>query len=131
MEQTLQAFLEAYRPKPWAPSSVDCCMFLASWAIWLGHRDPAQHLRGTYDSDEGFRRHIDAAGSVTSLVGACAESIGGKRVQRPFSGAIGVIGSSRNIYHQFGAIFDGERWLVRFINKVGPMTARPLAIWAI
>jgi len=127
----LQAFLDAYRHKPWAPGHVDCCMFLASWAIWLGHRDPAQHLRGTYNTDEGFRRHIDAAGSVGSLVSCCAKKIGGKRVQRPSCGDIGVIGSTRNIYHQFGAIFDGERWLVRFINGVGPMTARPLEIWAI
>lgn len=131
IERSLQEFLRANDQKPWAPGTVDCCMFLASWAIWLGHRDPAEHLRGTYDSDDGFRRHIQTAGDVVSLVGRCAGSIGGRRVQRPSCGDIAVIGAERNIYHQFGAIFDGERWLVRFINGVGPMVARPLAIWAI
>ncbi|WP_223567252.1 DUF6950 family protein [Agrobacterium tumefaciens] len=131
MDQTLSAFLDAYREKPWRPGHVDCCLFLASWAIWLGHRDPAEHLRGTYEDEAGFRSHIEASGSVVSLVGTCAAKIHGKRMQSPYAGSIGVIGSSRNIYHQFGAIFDGERWLVRFINGVGPMVAKPLAIWAI
>lgn len=130
-DQTLSAFLDAYREKPWRPGHVDCCLFLASWAIWLGYRDPAEHLRGTYDSEDGFRLHIKQAGSVVSLVGFCAARINAKRLQRPACGSIGVIGSETNINHQFGAIFDGSQWLVRFINGVGPMTAKPLAIWAI
>nr|WP_210271370.1 hypothetical protein [Rhizobium sp. RM] len=131
MDQTLAAFLHSYRDKPWMPGRVDCCMFLASWAIWLGHSDPAEHLRGTYDSDEGFRRHISEAGNVALLVGACAAKINAKTIETPVCGSIGVIGSSRNIDHQFGAIFDGGRWLVRFINGVAPMSAKSLAIWAI
>lgn len=122
-------FLEPYAVKPWEPGKVDCCLFLAAWAIWLGHRDPAEHLRGTYDSEEGFRRHIEAAGSVIALVGGCVARIKGKPVLRPTCGDIGVIGSATNVHRQFGAIFDGERWIVRFIHSVGPMTARPLAIW--
>lgn len=128
-EATLAAFLDAYGRKSWAPGRVDCCLFLAAWAVWLGYPDPAQHLRGTYADEDGFRAHIEAAGNVTALVGACASSIAAKRVQRPSCGDIGVIGSASNIHRQFGAIFDGERWLVRFIHSVGPMTAQPLAIW--
>lgn len=131
MERTLTEFLSAYRNKPWRPGEVDCCLFLAAWAIWLGHRDPAQHLRGSYDSKEGFRAIIERAGSVSALVGSCVASIGGKRLQRPLCGAIGVIGSATNIHRQFGAIHDGERWNVRFKNDVGFMTAAPLSIWMI
>jgi len=125
----LSEFLADYALRAWSPGSVDCCLFLADWAIWLGHLDPADHLRGTYDSDAGFRRHIEAAGSVVSLVGGCVDRIGGQPVQFPACGDIGVIGSASNIHRQFGAIFDGESWLVRFVQSVGPMTARPLAIW--
>ncbi len=131
MERTLEEFLAAYREKPWRPGQVDCCLFLAAWAIWLGHRDPAEHLRETYDSEEGFNAIIERAGSVPSLVGSCVTAIGGKRIQRPLPGAIGVIGSVSNIHRQFGAIHDGERWNVRFKNGVGFMTAAPLAIWVI
>jgi len=132
MEPTLREFLRAYGEKPWRPGvDVDCCLFLASWALWLGHPDPAPHLRGTYDSDEGFRMIVSQAGGVVPLVSNCAALIGGRRVQRPTCGAIGVIGSPSNIHRQFGAIHNGERWLVRFRNSVGSMVATPLAIWKI
>jgi len=131
MEQTLAEFLSAYREKAWQPGKVDCCLFLAAWAIWLGYPDPAANLRGVYDSEAGFRAIVDRAGSVAALVGDCAQMIGGKRLQRPRCGAIGVIGAVGNIHRQFGAIHDGERWQVRFKTGVGRMTAASLAIWMI
>ncbi|KSV79010.1 hypothetical protein N182_18635 [Sinorhizobium sp. GL2] len=132
MESALAAFIRAYGEKPWRPGvDVDCCLFLASWALWLGHTDPAAHLRGTYDNDDGFRLIVDHAGGVLPLVADCVGRIDGRRVQDPACGAIGVIGSPNNIHRQFGAIHDGERWLVRFKKSVGPMVAAPLAIWMI
>lgn len=131
MQEDIRAFFRNHAEQPWRPGQVDCCLFLASWAIWLGHPDPAPHLRDTYDSDEGFRAIICAAGGVVPVVERCVAVIGGKRVQQPVCGSIGVIGSKANIDHQYGAIFDGERWNVRFIHSIGPMTASPLAIWSI
>lgn len=130
MERTLEEFLWAYGEKPWQPGQVDCCLFLAAWAVWLGYPDPAAHLRGAYDSEEGFRAIIEQTGSVTVLVGSCASLIRGRRLQRPICGAIGVIGSATNIHRQFGAIHDGERWQVRLKDGIGPMTAQPLGIWS-
>lgn len=106
-------------------------MVLADWAKWLGHNDPAAHLRGTYDSDEGFRDIIDAHHGAVPLVGGCVANIGGAVVDRPTRGDIGVIGSPTNIHRQFGAIHDGKSWLVRMHGGFGPMTARTLAVWKI
>lgn len=131
MDDQWDSFSCAYAEKPWRPGQVDCCLFLAAWAIWLGYPDPAQHLRGTYDDEAGFRGIIDGAGSVTAVVERCAHSINARRLQRPLCGSIGVIGSSSNIHRQFGAIHDGEGWNVRFINGVHRMIATPLAIWSI
>lgn len=131
MEGKLEAFFRHHEEQAWNPGRVDCCLFLASWAVWLGHPDPAPHLFGTYDSEDGFRAIISAAGGVVPVVERCVSNIGGKRVQQPFCGAVGVIGSSTNIDRQFGAIFDGSRWNVRFIHSIGPMAAAPLAIWSI
>lgn len=131
MRDILQEFFRLHAQLPWKPGEVDCCLFLASWAIYLGHRDPAPHLRGTYDSDDGFRSIIHQVGGVVPLVERCVDLIGGTRLQVPVCGAIGVIGSQNNMDHQFGAIFDGARWNVRFINSIGPMSAAPLAIWSI
>lgn len=125
----LHSFVAEHEKKAWSPGSVDCCLFIADWAIWLGHSDPAAHLRGRYRTEDGFRAIIDRDGGLVNIVGSCASAIDGKRVQQPQRGDIAVIGSTENIHRQFGSIFDGERWIVRFIHSIGPMTARPLAIW--
>ncbi len=130
MREQLAEFLRFHGEKPWQPGQVDCCLFLADWAVCLGYPDPAAHLRGTYHDDDGFRRIIEAAGGVAAVVGLCASSINAKRVQRPLCGSIGVIGSQSNIHRQFGAIHDGEGWNVRFIDGVHRMVASPLAIWS-
>lgn len=106
-------------------------MFLASWAMWLGHPDPARHLRNTYRSENEFRAIIGAAGGVVPVVERCVEMIAGRAVDVPAVGAIGVIGSSQNIERQWGAVFDGHRWLVRARTGIVAFTAKPLAIWEI
>jgi hypothetical protein len=116
---------------PWQPGAVDCCMVLADWAVWLGYPDSAAHLRGTYDSDDGFRAIIASHGGAVPLVGKCAASIGLRRVPRPSCGDIGVIGSPSNIQRQFGAIHDGNGWLVRMHGGFSRMTARTLAAWEV
>lgn len=131
MENKLAAFRAAYTLLPWEPGKVDCCLCLASWAMWIGRADPAPHLRGVYNTEEGFRAIISAAGGVVPVVAKCVAVIGGKPLQRPLCGSVGVIGSRSNINRQFGAIYDGEQWLVRFTNTFAPMVARPLAIWSI
>jgi hypothetical protein len=125
----LAEFIRAYGEKPWEPGTVDCCLYLAAWAIWLGHSDPARHMRGTYNDETGLRAVVERRGSVVAVVADCAATIGAKRVQQPFYGDIAVIGSATNIHRQFGAIFDGERWLVRHIRTIAPVSAKPLAIW--
>jgi hypothetical protein len=127
----LAAFLADNNTRHWQPGHVDCCMVLADWAVWLGHPDPASHLRGTYDSDEGFLAIITAHDGAVPLVATCVANINGKRIQRPARGAIGVIGSPSNIHRQFGAIHDGQGWLVRMHGGFGRMTARTLAAWRI
>lgn len=105
-------------------------MVLADWAMWLGHADPAAHLRCAYNSEDGFREIITQHQGVVPLVGTCIPR-SGKRIQQPTLGSIGVIGSPTNIQRQFGAIHDGEGWLVRMRDGFGRMTARTLAAWQI
>lgn len=128
----LDAFLAHYGPLPWSPGyKVDCCLALAEWAMWLGHPDPASHLRGTYDSDDGFRAIIAAHQGVSPLVAGCVAQIGGEPVERPLRGDLGVIGSSTNIHRQFGALHDGGGWLVRTARGFERVCARTLRIWRI
>lgn len=127
----LAAFLAIQSSRTWQPGAVDCCILLADWALWLGHSDPASHLRGVYDSDDGFRAIVADAGGLEPVVARCVANIGGRRISAPKCGAVGVIGSQTSIHRQWGAIFDGGRWLIRFRDDVGPLAARPIAIWEI
>ncbi len=131
MQRTLDEFLCAYERKPWEPASVNCCLFLASWAIWLGHQDPARHLRETFETEEEFQQLVVRAGGVVPVVENCVDTIRGRKLIEPKLGAIGVIGSANNMQRQFGAIFNGARWMVRYKDCVGPMAAGALAIWEI
>ncbi|MHC2297435.1 DUF6950 family protein [Rhizobium mongolense] len=93
----LAAFLADNNARPWRPGHVDCCIVLADWASWLGHEDPADHLRGMYDSDEGFRAIIAAHQGAVPVVQCCVAKVGGKPTSKPKRGDIGVIGSATNI----------------------------------
>lgn len=127
----LTAFIIDDGLKQWRPGHVDCCMFLAAWAMWIGHPDPAQHLRDTYDSEDGFREIIEAAGGVVPVVSVCVARIGGTPVGEPELGSVGVVGSPAKLTKQWGAIFDGRQWLVRTKAGIISLAATPLAIWKI
>ncbi|MEY9198665.1 hypothetical protein ABIA16_003781 [Sinorhizobium fredii] len=130
-DDLLDGFLADSNARAWQPGQVDCCMVLADWAMWLGHEDPAAHLRGAYDNDDGFRQIVAVHQGAVPLVASCVAKIGGKPITAPQRGTIGVIGSPINIHRQFGAIHDGTAWLVRMHGGFGRMTARTLAAWKI
>lgn len=127
----LSAFLIQSGKREWLPGQTDCCLFLADWAVWLGHADPARHLRDAYHSEDGFNAIIAGCGGVLPLVSACVASISGRATTTPAAGTIGVIGSSSNIFRQWGSIFDGRAWLVRSRAGIVPISAKPLSMWEI
>ncbi|WP_161796833.1 DUF6950 family protein [Devosia soli] len=114
----------------------DCALLLADWAIACGHSDPAPHLRGQYDTEDGCRAILAAAGGLPNVVQACAASIGLKPLHEPEFGAVAVIGSATNSARQWGAIWQGHKWLVRWLAKDGRPTwalfaAKPLSLWRV
>lgn len=127
----LDAFTADHLRKPWQPGSVDCLLALADWTVACGYPDPVAHLRGAYDSEDGFQAIIAAHGGVVPLVGDCCSRIGLTRADRPAIGSVGVIGSWTDIQRQFGAIFDGKGWRVRFKDAYPRLSARPLQIWKV
>ncbi len=127
----LASFLAAQERKAWDPATLNCMLFPAAWAIWLGHRDPVEKWRGAFASEAEYLAIVRAAGGCLPLMADAAARINGRPLAVPVCGAVGVIGSSTSLDRQFGAIFDGRRWLVRFTNRIGSMAARPLGIWSI
>ncbi len=129
---TLQAFLHAYARKPWTPGgTVDCCLILAEWAIWLGYPDPAAAWRGAYVPGQDQIDTMAKWGGALPLIAGCAAVIGARRVDRPVLGCVGVVGSLHNVTRQFGVIHDGAGWLTRTPSGFGRITATTLAAWEI
>lgn len=128
----LAAFVAFDKGRPWSPGgAVDCCLSLAEWAIWLGHPDPAAHLRGAYEPGSGQRDVLVAHGGALSLVRSCAVAIGGVEVAAPQLGCVGVVGSPINALRQFGVLHDGQGWLTRTPTGWTSIAARGLAAWEI
>lgn len=107
----------------------------AAWCLPIGRSGSATLTQrctsaAPTTATKASARFIAAAGNVSALVASCAPR-SGKRIQHPSTGDIGVIGSPTNIHRQFGAIHDGNGWLVRMHGGFGRMTARTLAAWKI
>lgn len=130
-EAVLGNFFAAYQNKAWNPSTVNCCLYLAAWAIWIGHYDPARHLRGFVCTEKDYLDLIESRGGLVPIISECVEIIHGIPVAIPSCGDVAVIGSETNIHRQWGAIFDGNRWIIRTREGLSPMSARPLAMWKI
>lgn len=127
---SLSAFRAHHEALPMVWGRVDCCLVQADWSIWLGYADPAADLRGSYDSEEGCRSIVGAAGGLLPLVARCTARIGWPAVDCQSVGCVGIIGSPSIINRQWGAIWDGRCWLVRMADGFVEVTARPFAIWS-
>lgn len=93
----------------------DCTTWCGSYALALTGRDPAAAFRGTYDSAEGARALIDAAGGLLQLVSPILIDHGWRRVQQPTTGDMAVIRAVVD--------FDGDRPLERDVSALcfGPL----------
>lgn len=113
----------------------DCSLLLADWALDNGHVDPAAAWRGVYASEAQCRDLIAEKGDLVDVVRGCAQVAGLKRLAEPEFGAVAVIGSKSNPQRQWGAIWNGRRWLVKWGDerRAGwePMAALALGIWRI
>lgn len=93
----------------------DCTTFCATWIAASVGIDPAEHLRGTYRTEEGANALLDAAGGLVPFMASHLEPIGFERTDDPQSGDVGAIrapvGADGEI-KEIGAIRFGPLWLV-------------------
>lgn len=113
----------------------DCSLILADWLVLNGYADTAGHLRGTYATEDECRAVVEAAGGLVPLVGDCAKRAGLSPALEPHLGAVAVVGSPHDLKKQWGAIWNGERWLVlwqdRGKNLLVPFMVQALSMWSI
>ena len=127
----LTNFLAENGELPWAWGSVDCCMVLADWAQANGHGDLLAQYRGFYDDEAGCLAIVVERGGLLPIVGDGCARVGLPATESRMPGVIAVIGSLTVPTRQWGAIWDGSRWLVRGADGFGAMTAPTLGMWSV
>lgn len=127
----LDEFLAVHALLPWGWGTVDCSLVLADWAVANGYADPAEHLRGEYSDELGWKAIVVARGGLLPLVSDICDRAGILQTSAPARGVVGVIGALHNADRQWGAIHDGTQWLVRGEGGFGPLTAHALGMWVI
>jgi len=127
----LPDFLAENGALTWEWGSVDAGMAVADWALANGHGDPLALYRGTYDDEAGWLAPVVKRGGVLPIVSDGCARAGLLAVGVLSVGAIGVIGSLTAPTRQWGAIWDGEHWLVRGADGFAPMSAPALGMWGV
>lgn len=126
----LERYISAAEDKPWAPGVVDCCMFVSDWVELITGLDAGRFYRGIYSCDDGISKITTEMNGLVRIFETCAADMGLHETFNPVVGDVGVIGSELNIQRQFGAIYDGSKWIVRYKNGIGRMSANTLKSWS-
>lgn len=131
----LERFCGQTDAQPFIWGVVDCSLLLADWGLANGHADAGAEWRGRYDDEASCRALVAEHGTLRDVVADCFEGIGCRQIVEPELGAVAVIGSIHNPTRQWGAIWNGARWLVkggvRGTDRWVSIAAMPLGIWRI
>lgn len=127
----LDVYLAAKAAEPWQWGVVDCCMALADWGIFNGHADILSRYRGAYQDEAGCQAIIVRRGGLLPIISDGSARVGLLKLSEPERGAIAVIGSRSVPTRQWGAIWDGDRWMVRSKDGFVPVAARELGMWRV
>lgn len=107
----LDAFLDRMAALPFQDGKQDCALTIADWAVEAtGCPDPAEHLRGRYQTALGRERLLKRLGGLEAVVTDCAERAGLFEAECPTRGDIGVIEYGGQ---KLAAICLGSRWAVK------------------
>ena len=110
------AFLHRYAGRPFIWGECDCCLMIADWFLHLHGRDPAAHLRWTYDDPGSCQR---AHGWLTDPVAVVeraldtvrTEALPCPRVEVAREGDVAVIEvPTQGRAMPVGAVWLGTHW---------------------
>lgn len=123
----LTAFLRRAAAQPFEFGEWDCAMTLANWVREQTGEDPAETLRGSYESDEGWQMIVRREGGLIPLVEALAFGAGMKRVIVPKEGDIGII--HLPTVGEAGGIKIARGWAVKLASGMTAGSAVYRAAW--
>lgn len=113
---------------PFVWGVVDCSLWVCDWIATERHRDPAAHLRGTYDDEVSCSRLLTREGGLVTLASRLADESGLLATFNPVTGDVGVIETRLG---PFLMISTGSRWACKTTSGVLFAPARVLKAWAV
>lgn len=135
IEKQLQAFLRESAGREFAYGSDDCCLWLSDWWQRVHGADPADWLRGTYQTAAEKTAVVIQHRGLQRLVTSIAASAGAARTASPATGDFGLIVVNGQPYGGIcaGNAGAGRFWSVRAIDPgvVFLTNPRVLRAWSI
>ncbi|APE43419.1 hypothetical protein BOO69_08310 [Sulfitobacter alexandrii] len=130
--------LHRWMSLPFIWGETDCMLVLADWIRTVRGADPADHIRGTYDSPGSCQRETGFLRTPVEAVEKCLSTIGGlPRVDEPAPGDIALIriADGRGGLMTAGAIWTGTAWGCKGPEGTTTISPRAVvevtAIWAV
>lgn len=126
----IRQFIDRYLDRPMQWGVDDCSLILADWWVFCHGADPAAHLRGTYQTEEGKAGIVEAAGGLAALVSDVASHAGARRSAANADGDFAVLRlPDRNVVC---GIRVGRFWAVRSETGIAfTSAARVIKGWSI
>lgn len=109
--ERLADFLVEAAARPFIYGECDCALMPADWCLAETGIDPAERLRGRYDSEAGWRDIAIRAGGLVELWSRLCGEYGLVETATPVTGDVGLVILRR--IGMFGAVRGGPRWLVK------------------
>jgi hypothetical protein len=81
----LTEFIESRNNEPFCWGHNDCCLFASDWIKLCTGVDPAETLRGKYDSELTAARVLKKHGGVDGVIAEFVEPLGAVRVDPKFA----------------------------------------------
>lgn len=113
----------------------DCMTFAASWALESCGVDPAAELRGAYKTQDEAHSIMQSHGGAVPFMEKHLVAIGGKRIQAPHDGDIGLVrvmtgeDPADMKLAEVGAIRFGPLWACIHPGGVRVTSAEFIAAW--
>lgn len=124
----LDAFLRAGAGLPFVWGERDCSLWPCEWIKAERGIDPAEHLRGTYDTALACGRILHAAGGLPALAANLAASAGLLTTDHPEAGDVGLVELADT---PLLALCTGPNWAIKTKDGLVIVPATPVQAWIV
>lgn len=124
----LGAFLREGAGLPFVWGQRDCSLWPCEWIGAERGIDPAEHLRGTYNTAMACGRILRGAGGLPTLAGVLAARAGLLTTDHPEAGDVGLV---EFLDAPLMALCTGPKWAIKTKDGLVIVPATPSQAWIV